>query len=213
MLPARTPAPGTVRRSVVLGPLAACALLLAGCAAHVPPPPPVGVSSTLPRLALMPLENLSTRVDASDRVSRVIVGVLGESRTCQPVEPADVEQVFTRLRIRDANGVTRDRVPELAAQLDARWLMAGTILEYGLIKTPEGEVPSIGLTLRLIDGRDGRTAWSAMRVRTGEDRETVFGIGRVRSLDQLTERLARELLADFRLPAPGDTTANPGGSR
>jgi hypothetical protein len=49
-----------------------------------------------------------------------------------------------------------------------------------------------------------------MRVRTGEDRETLFGIGRVRSLDQLSERLARELFKGFRLPAPGTTPAAEG---
>ena len=193
----------------------ACALalsiLLSGCAASVPPPPPVGMSSTLPRVALLPLENLSTRPDAGDRLSRVFVGVLGETRTCQPVQIADVEQVFTELRIRDANGVTRERVPEVAAKLDARWLLAGTILEYGTVRTPDGEVPSVGVSLRLLDGRDGRTAWSAIRVRTGEDKETLFGFGRVRSLDQLSERLARELLAGFQLPAPGDTLVKTGG--
>ena len=186
-------------------------ILLSGCAASIPPPPPVGVSSTLPRVALLPLENLSTRPDAGDRLSRVFVGVLGETRTCQAVQIADVEQVFTELRIRDASGVTRERVPEVAAKLDARWLMAGTILEYGTVRTPEGEVPSVGVSLRLLDGRDGRTAWSAMRVRTGEDQETLFGFGRVRSLDQLSERLARELLAGFQLPAPGDTLVKTGG--
>lgn len=198
-------------RLAAIAALVAGALLMVGCAASVPPPPPVGLSSTLPRLALLPLENLSARTEASDRVSRVLNGVLGETRSCQTVQPGDVEQVFTELRLRDANGVTRDRVAEVAGRLDARWLMAGTILEYGSLKTPEGEVPSVGLTLRLIDGRDGRTAWSAMRVRTGEDHEKIFGFGRVRSLDQLTERLAREILAGFRLPAPGDTLTNPGG--
>ncbi len=201
----------TMLRPVAIAALAAGTMLLAGCAASVPAPPPVGLSSTLPRLALLPLENLTARTEATDRVSRVLNGVLGETRACQPVPPGDVEQVFTELRFRDANGVTRDRVAEVAARLDARWLMAGTILEYGNLKTPEGDVPSVGLTLRLIDGRDGRTAWSAMRVRTGEDHEKIFGFGRVRSLDQLTERLVREILAGFRLPAPGDTLTNPGG--
>lgn len=196
-----------------LGVMLMWSALLTGCAGSMPPPPAVGLSSTLPRVALLPLENLSARADASDRLSRVITGVLGETGSCQPVQPADVEQVFTDLRIRDVNGVTRSLVPEVAGRLDARWLMAGTILEYGQMKTSDGEVPSIGLTLRLIDGRNGRTAWSAMRVRTGEDHETLFGFGRVRSLDQLTERLAREMLAGFRLPAPGDTLASPGGNR
>lgn len=189
----------------------ALTLALVGCAAHVPPPPPVGLSSTLPRVALLPFENLSPRPDASEHVTRVIAGVLGETRTCQPVAPGDVEAVFTELRIRDVNGVTREAMPVLGGKLDADWLLAGSILEYGSVRSPEGDVPAVGLTLRLFEARTGRTAWSAMRVRTGEDRETLFGLGRVRNLDQLTERVARELLEGFRLPVPGDTTQRIGG--
>ena len=175
------------------------------------PPPPVGATLALPRVALLPLENLSARPDATEHVSRVALGALAETGTCQAVSPSDVEQAFTEFRIRDMNGVTREIVPKLAARLDARWLLAGTILEYGSLRTPDGDVPTVGISLRLIDGLDGHTAWSAMRVRTGEDRETLFGLGRVRSIDQLTERLARELLVGFRLPAPGDTTWKTGG--
>lgn len=192
---------GTTAAAVGLALLA----MLTGCAASVPPPP-VGLTSSLPRVALLPLENLSTRPDASEHLTRVVAGALGETGTCQTVAPGDVEAVFTELRIRDVNGVTRESMPQLGTKLDAEWLLAGTILEYGPIRSPEGDVPSVGLSLRLFEARTGRTAWSAMRVRTGEDRETLFGFGRVRSLDQLSERLVRELFTGFRLPAPGDTT-------
>jgi len=189
------------------------ALMLAGCAAHVPPPPPaVGVASTLPRVALLPLENLSASPDATEHLSRMVVGVLGETGACQPVAPGDVEAAFAEFRIRDISGVTRDAMRQLGARLDAEWLMAGTILECGSVRSPEGEVPSVGLTLRLYEARTGRTAWTAMRVRTGEDRETLFGMGRVRSLDQLSEIVVRELLRGFRLPAPGDSLPLRGGS-
>ena len=185
----------------------ALALALTSCATSPPPPPAVGVAGAQPRVALLPFENLTPRPDAADRLSRVFASVLGETGACQPVEPGDIEQVFAELRIRDVNGITRETVPQVAKRLDADWLLAGTILEYGAQRTPEGDVPSVGVALRLLDGRDGRTAWSAMRVRTGEDRESLFGIGRVRSLDQLSERLARELFAGFRLPAGSDTLA------
>jgi hypothetical protein len=191
----------------------ALAVLLAGCSAHVPPPPPpVGLASTLPRVALLPLENLSARPDASEHLSRAVVGVLGETGMCQPVAPGDVEAAFTEFRIRDISGVTRDAMRQLGHRLDADWLMAGTILEYGSVRSPEGEVPSVGLTLRLYEAGTGRTAWTAMRVHTGEDRETLFGMGRVRSLDQLSEIVVRELLRGFRLPARADSLPLRGGS-
>lgn len=187
--------------------------VLTGCGAHVPAPPPVGLASGLPRVAILPLENLTPRGDASDRLTRVLAGVLGETRQCQPVQPGDVDQVFMELRIRDVNGVTRERVPEVAQRLDARWLLAGTILEYGEVRSSEGAVPTVGITLRLLDGRNGRTAWSAMRVMTGEDHETLFGLGRVRSVDLLSEKLVRQLLGGFKLPADGDTLMARGAKR
>jgi hypothetical protein len=185
----------------------ALALAFTGCAASRPAPPAVDVAGARPRVALLPFENLSPRPDAGDRLSRVFAGVLGETGACQPVEPGDIEQVFAELRIRDVNGITRESIPRVAQRLDAEWLLAGTILEYGAQRTPEGDVPSVGVALRLLDGRNGRTAWTATRVRTGEDRESLFGIGRVRSLDQLAEQLARELFAGFRLPDRADTLA------
>jgi hypothetical protein len=127
------------------------------------------------------------------------------------VSPAgDVDVVFTELRIRDLNGVTRETMPVLGQRLAADWLLAGSILEYGTVRTADGEAPVVGLSLRLYEASTGRTAWSAMRVRTGEDRETLFGIGRVRSLDQLSERLVRELFKDFRLPTPVTPPATEG---
>ncbi len=189
------------------------ALLLGGCAASVPPPMPVGALANLPRVAMMPLENLSGRPEATEPVTRIFLGALGETRQCQTIEPGDVEGVFTVLRIRDATGLTSDRVPEVASRLGARYLLAGTLLEYGSVRSPDGDVPTVGVSLRLIDGKNARVVWSAMRVRSGEDRETMFGWGRVRSVDQLADRIARELLRDFRLPAEGDSAAVGGGGR
>jgi len=89
----------------------------------------------------------------------------------------------------------------IASRLRARWLVTGSILEYGTVRTPDGEMPSVGITLRMLDGRDARVVWSAMKVAGGQDRETVFGWGREASLDRLAERTAREMFKGFALPA------------
>lgn len=187
----------------------AAALLVAGCAATAPPPrvtagPP-------PRVALMPLENLAGRPEPEDLLTRVFLVALGEDGAYEVVEPGDLEAVLSDLRIRTTSMLTREQATAIAARVRADYLMLGTILEYGAARTPEGEVPSVGVSLRALSGRTGRVVWTGMKVRTGEDRETVFGWGRERSRERLAESTARELVRGFRLPAGVDSLPAGGG--
>lgn len=158
-------------------------------------------------MAVLPLENLSGDADAADRLSRMVHAALGGTGTCALVDVGEVDAAMTGLRIRTVGMMTSVDVVAAARELRADWLMSGTILEHTTARTPEGEVPSVGLALRLLDGRDARVAWTAMAVRTGDERETIFGWGRETSLHRLAERVARELVRGFRIPAAGDTTA------
>ena len=79
-------------------------------------------------------------------------------------------------------------------------IMAGTLLECGTVRTPEGEVPSIALAAhpRRADGTRRRTN---MRARTGEDRETILVGAECRASERLTDVTVRELIAGIRIPA------------
>jgi hypothetical protein len=56
----------------------------------------------------------------------------------------------------------------------------------------------VGATVRLIQPATGRVLWAGVDFRTGEDGETVFGWGRVRSAERLVTVLADGMLGDFR---------------
>jgi len=198
-----------LRHAAIRGLAGACLLLL-GCAATVPPPAPSG---PLPRVALLPLENLSGRPEAGDLVTRVVFVALARTGRCELVEPGAVDAVLSELRVRSSGMVTREDAAGIANRLGAAYLMLGTILESGPVRTPDGEVPAVGLALRLVSGDGARVLWSGLKVRTGEDRETVFGWGRERSLERVAERAAAGALADFRIPAAADSLATPGGRR
>ena len=186
---------------------AAAIALVAGCAGTAPPPRALGPDRAPPRVALLPFENLSGRNDAGERLSRAFLGELGARGTIETGAPGDGEAAMAEYRIRSTGLMTTDQVPPLASRLGARWLLSGTVLEYAAVRTPDGEVPSVGVTLRLLDGLDGRVVWSALKVRTGEDRETVFGWGREVSIDRLAARLAADMLKGFQPPADPDTVA------
>ena len=188
----------------------AAALALAGCAATATPPQPVSTAGQ-PRVALLPLENLAGKPEAADVVTRVMFAALGQTGAVELVEPGDVEARLSEYRIRTSGMLTTEQAVKLAGRLRADYLMTGTILEFGTVHTPEGDVPSVGVSMRLLSNADGRVVWTAMRIRTGDDRETVFNWGRERSLERLTERTAAELFKRFRLPAPSDTLRSAGG--
>ncbi|MBI5169079.1 MAG: hypothetical protein HZA61_06300 [Candidatus Eisenbacteria bacterium] len=206
-----------MRAGLRIGALFAGALLaavLAGCGAHtaggVAPASP-GASAT--PIVVLPLENLASRVEYGDRVSRIVWSTVASSGRFDAVEPGEVEAAMNDVRVRSTGMLTRDQILKLSGRLKARWIMAGTLLECGTVRTPDGEVPSIALSLRILDGQTGRVAWTNMRARTGEDRETIFGWGRVSSLERLTDVTVRELIAGIRIPAGADSLAGHGDTK
>lgn len=180
----------------------ACA---AGCAAHAPPPSAASPAAVRTTLAMLPLENLSGRPENGDRYSRLVWTTLGESGRYQLVDPGEVNAAMVDLRIRSSSAITRDQVHDVSQRLKTPWILAGTLLECGAVRTPDGDVPSFSLALRLLDGSSGRVVWTGMRAHSGEDRETVFGWGRETDLERLAQSTTRELVAALTVPAATDS--------
>jgi hypothetical protein len=191
-------------RMLRLAPVLLAVAMVAGCAAHDPQVQPLAAGQRVP-LAMLPLENLSGRAENGEKYSRVVWSTLGRTGRYALVDPGEVEAALAELRIRSFGSLTREQVVRAAARLKVRWIVAGTLLESGTILTPDGGVPSFGLTMRLFDGRTGEVVWSDMNARTGQDHETIFGWGREESLDRLAQQAAQELIDRIRLPQPPDS--------
>jgi hypothetical protein len=184
---------------------------LAGCSQAPRPVPLPDAGRPLPRVAVVSLENLSGRADAGDVITRLCVVGLIRTRSCAVVEPGLVDRAMEDLRIRPVGTLTRDELRGLQDTLALDYVLVGTVLENEPVRTPDGEVPSVGLAARLLDARTGQSVWAGMKVRTGEDHETVFGWGRQLDRDRIATELVTELLRDFHIPAaPGTAPAKEG---
>ena len=158
----------------------------------------VAIPRDHPRTAILPLENLSAAADAGDILTRILWNELFRSGAVDVVDLGNVNAVLDSLHIRATGSPTADQVRALGGALGVRYVFVGNVLENTKIQTPEGEVPSIGLSLRMVEVPSGRVAWAGMHFRTGDDRETIFGWGRIRSADRLGVDVASELLEEFR---------------
>ena len=212
---ARRPAPArATMRPLILLLLA----LAAGCSASRSAHVAEVTAGPKPRLALIPLENLTLREDASESMTRMLFVELVKRGACEMVESGEVEAVMESLRVRPTSSLDAEDRTEIARRLRAAYLMVGSVLEYDMAHTPDGDVPSIALTLKVIDAASGRVVWADLGVRTGDDRERIFGWGRERSRERLGAVMAEEILRGLEFPAaaplpPAPVAAPPDSQR
>lgn len=187
--------------------LAALLALALGCSAHQPPhAAAVPASGVRPRVAVLPLEDLTGQTGAADRMTRVLFTVLAQTGAYEVVEPGTVDMALSDARVRSTGMLSREQIQMLTKELETRWLLTGSALEFGHVRTPDGEVPSVGIALRLIDGESGRVRWADQRYRNGDDRETVFGWGHESDADRLAQHTMTELVQGLHVPG-GDSTS------
>lgn len=183
-------------------------ILVAGVlgAARCSAPPRVYVDSEIGRLgsdriALLPLDNLSGVDGASQRMDEVLFVELLGLGSFEVVDPGQVDQAILELRIRRTSMLTREEAESLSRKLSVRALIAGSLLEYGMKAPRAGSgsvVPSISISLRMIDAGSGSVLWAVTHTRSGDDAEKVFGLGKISSETQLAKVLANEVFDSLR---------------
>jgi TolB-like protein len=191
-----TPRHGRVQ--AVIAAAVALALLAPGVDAGVRRSAGGTVPEGHPRVALMPFENLSGREEQSQLFTKIFFAKLVETGAVEVVDPVQVDAAMDSLRIRATGSMTATQLRAMADTLHAPYILLGSVLESSMVRDPDGDIPSVGASLRLVEAATARVAWAGVLFLSGGDRETVFGWGRVRSSEKLVLQLAHELLADFR---------------
>jgi TolB-like protein len=184
-------------RGTVVG---AALLVLLLCTAGAPVHHSVGgkVPSDHPRVALMPFENLAGREEQSQLFTKVFFAGVVASGAFEMVDPSQVDVAMDSLGVRASGSMTPAEIRTMADTLHVRYLLLGSVLESGTVTSDDGPLPAVGAALRLVEASSGRVVWAGVHFRSGDDHETVFGWGRVKSLEKLVNQMATEMLADFR---------------
>lgn len=202
---------GTQRGSAALV-LLLVALLLVGCGsgtkAYVAPGYPL---RDRPKVAMLPLEDLTGRGEVASKITHIFFVELVRTGICDLAEMGESENAVRKNRIRSTGSLSNDQIDALAENLGVGFLMTGTVLEAGTIRTDRGEVPALGVTLKLIEVATKKVIWADVANRTGDDNETVFGWGREHSSEQLAIEVAKDMFESLAELAPPPAKGNEGG--
>jgi hypothetical protein len=169
------------------------AVLLAGCAPRATTFPRIG--PVLPEgatIAFLPFVNLTEHEGANRFFEAPLLVELGRWTDFRVQDPGIVTGSLRTLRILTPDRMSAEQMTALSAATNATYFLAGVVTTYQEA-TSERDTPQAAASLRLVDPATGSVIWAASLARRGDDAETLFGLGRVRSLDQLVSVMARDL--------------------
>jgi TolB-like protein len=145
-------------------------------------------------IAILPFENLSDDPEASRTVTGLITDELKKRGQFSIIETDAVEEFLAKRRIRYTGAITRITAREMGEVLGVDAVLVGSVPLFS--GDTNGEV-IVGVAARIVSADDGSIIWADTLSYSGNDFEGLLGLGVVKSLDKLTSRVVKELLADM----------------
>jgi len=184
-------------------PVAVCLLLAVLLCCYSRPPGiqvrPGEGPSPLTKIAILPFDNLSGEEGAGEKMTEIFVVELMRTGKFEVVEPGRVKKAMMEKRIRTTRDLDLDAARWLGETLGLDLILVGSVLEFEIQESQNKPVPVVTVTARLLKADSGATVWAAYQSRKGDDRETLFGWGRITSLSQLGDVVASEMLRNLKV--------------
>ena len=142
--------------------LAALALGLAGCGGMAPTTyvHPNYDFSRVKRVAVLPLDNLSTDQMAGEKMRVVIMTELLSTGIVDVVELGQVNRALTQLNIQNIRGMSPDEFKRVAAAVAAQMVVIGSVESFDRVQVGGVQAPEVTLTLRGLEAESGLIVWA-----------------------------------------------------
>jgi TolB-like protein len=150
------------------------------------------------RIAVIPFDNLSDRLDAEVLVTTIFIGEIDHSQRFSVLKYGDIREFLLEKGIRSTEMFTQEILHSLAQSFSIDGVMLGTIMNYREWNPDRGKEPAmIHISARLLDCESGRIIWCGQDERTGWDERIFFDIGETVFCSQLVQKTARKFLREL----------------
>mgnify|MGYP002814035932 CR=1 FL=1 len=152
------------------------------------------------KVGVIPFATLGADRLAGDKLSSAFTSHLLFSRQMQVAEPGQFQASFAK-QFAAGNpppiGLPQDKLTALAQETGVQGVFEGTVRDFDFTRSTPPR-PLISVEVRLVDVATGNIVWSTSITRTGKPIIPFLGLGGTRTLAELTEDVAADLVA--RLP-------------
>ena len=204
-MPTPRPRPPALRRTTLL----LVVLSAIGCAS--PPAPTVYLHpnadlAVFRKVAVLPLQNLTSDRFASDRTREILTVELLAGGVFEPLEVGEVNRVLRVQNLAALDDLGPEAVARLGEALGVHELLRngtttalvmGSVMDSTERRVGTLTAPQVALSLKMLDVQTGTTVWSVVDARTGLSTTTrLFGVGEETS-SQAVRELVRQLLDEL----------------
>ena len=164
-------------------------LLILACA-HLPCYLDKKEMDRVKKVAIFPFRNLTKNPHAREIVTQIFLAELGKSERFEVEELGNIVDFMVEQRLRIGANLDRPRLRVLRKRYKIDAVILGNILAFG----EKDSLPYINLTARMVTTDTGKIIWKAFIEKNGDDYIKILNIGKIRSLNQLTTIVVKELI-------------------
>jgi hypothetical protein len=172
-------------------------LVSAGCAgrsSHVVYKNPEMDFGSVQTVAVLPFTNLTREQMATERVRDVFMTMLQATGGVYVGPPGEVARGISRLNIERASTLTAEEVVKFAKIVNADAVIAGTVSEYGEVRTGSTSANVVSVSLQMMEAQTGKVVWTASSTKGGITMtDRLFG-GGGEPMNRVTQKAVDDLL-------------------
>ena len=169
-------------------------LLLAGCASGPRYQDKKMDFGAIKTVAVLPLQNLSRDNLAGERVRDVFSTMLLSTGAVYVLPAGEVNRAIVRGNVQAPATPSIEEVVALGKLLSADALIAGTVKEYGEVRSGSSAANAISMSLQMFETQTGKVVWAASTTQGGIGFGDRLLGGGGEPMNKVTEDAVRDLL-------------------
>lgn len=147
-------------------------------------------------IAIFPFDNFTVNDNALNAVMPVILEKI-KNLGYSVVKEQEIYSFICNDRVRETGIISKDLSKKISNKFNVEGILLGSIVSYSI-----EEKPQLGVIARLINPSDGSIVWAEYFSATGDDYTTVLGLGEVKEMDELIQKVVNSLFESFTTEAP-----------
>lgn len=123
--------------------------------------------SYIQKVAVLPLDNLTSDKNAGEIVRQLVISELLSSGYIDVTMPGESRYAMDTLGIRSVSKLNEENIKALGKALKVQAVVTGAVEEYKITKTGTTSNPEVSITLLMADTASGTIIWSVSKTGGG----------------------------------------------